>query len=524
MTTSEKLLNRAFKFRLYPNPVQVAELSEYERQLRWLWNLAHEQRLLAQKRPREERPRIDYFRQSKEMTEIVKEKSELGRVICCARQETLRHLDRAWQRYYKRLGGRPKFKRRIDRMGIYFSTTKHWKVELGNLTLAGAASSLGPIKIKQDRPWPGDAQFTSCHIVRDVDQWFAVFPLEFTIIQVRHKGHAVGINRGAIHAIADSNGRVVDSPRYYVRGLKKIAKLSRVLDRRTSRRKKPEFRYRQYCGDKESLDRNAAMLGISSGALLYHVRKKGSLELAIAHVRAHPPKALTVLTEGETGVRVLGRNREKARIALAKAHRDIRRKREWFLHDQSSHYTKHYALIGIEDWSTRDMTSSEPDENVKAPKHLLNRKILDVGWYELARQIDYKAEATGSQVVKVNPGIRDDKENVAGISKTCSGCGKALDVAASGNQYSLCDACNRSELGDVNAARNVLLRAILSKRETPTKREKTSIKIKGRTFRPKTSVKPIDEASGGDAPRRAPVDGGKAAREGGYPERTDKPQ
>ena len=229
-------------------------------------------------------------------------------------------------------------------------------------------------------------------------------------------------------------------------------------------------------------------------------------------------------SQGETGVRVLGRNREKARIALAKAHRDIRRKREWFLHDQSSHYTKHYALIGIEDWSTRDMTSSEPDENVKAPKHLLNRKILDVGWYELARQIDYKAEATGSQVVKVNPGIRDDKENVAGISKTCSGCGKALDVAASGNQYSLCDACNRSELGDVNAARNVLLRAILSKRETPTKREKTSIKIKGRTFRPKTSVKPIDEASGGDAPRRAPVDGGKAAREGGYPERTDKPQ
>ena len=76
----------------------------------------------------------------------------------------------------------------------------------------------------------------------------------------------------------------------------------------------------------------------------------------------------------------------------------------------------------------------------------------------------------------------------------------------------------------MNAARNVLLRAILSKRETPTKREKTSIKIKGRTFRPKTSVKPIDEASGGDAPRRAPVDGGKAAREGGYPERTDKPQ
>jgi hypothetical protein len=30
-------LHRAFKFRLYPTSAQVAELSEYERQLRWLW-------------------------------------------------------------------------------------------------------------------------------------------------------------------------------------------------------------------------------------------------------------------------------------------------------------------------------------------------------------------------------------------------------------------------------------------------------------------------------------------------------
>ena len=515
-------LHRAFKFRLYPTSAQVAELSEYERQLRWLWNLAHEQRLLALKRSREERPRIDYFRQSKEMTEVIRQNFELARVVCCARQETLRHLDRAWQRFYKRLGGRPKFKRRIDRMGIYFSTTKHWKVELGHLVLSGAASSLGPIQIKQDRPWPGDAKFTSCHIVCDVDQWFAVFPLEYSAIQLRPKTRAVGINRGAIHAIADSDGRVVDSPRYYVRGLKKIAKFSRILDRRTTRRKKSEFRYRQFHKDKVTLDSTAAMLGISPGALLYHVRKEGSIEAAIAHVRAHPPKPLAVICEGEIGVKILGRNREKARLQLARAHRDIRRKREWFLHDQSAYYTKHFSLIAIEDWSTKDMTSSEPDARIKAPKHLLNRKILDVGWYELGRQIDYKSEASGSQVVKVEPGIQNEENDARGISTTCSQCGKPIEYA-SGNQYSLCVSCHRTELGDVNAAKNVLLRAIQIKNKPPVKKEKTAIQIKGRVSRPKTPAKPVGEASGGDASGRAPVDGGKPSREGGRPIRTDNP-
>ena len=70
MTT--KNVRRAYKFRLYPTEVQVAELREWERQLRWLYNLAHEQRLLALARPREERPRVDYFRQAREMTEIVR--------------------------------------------------------------------------------------------------------------------------------------------------------------------------------------------------------------------------------------------------------------------------------------------------------------------------------------------------------------------------------------------------------------------------------------------------------------------
>ena len=453
-------VHRAYKFRLYPTEAQSAELDEWMRQLKFLWNLAHEQRLMAISRPRGEQPRVDYYRQGPEMTELMKAdpqlNSQLGRVVCSARQEILRDLDKAWQRWRKRLGGRPRFKCRTDAVRIYLSTPKHWKVDgLGHLLLSGVASSVGPLKIKQDRPWPGDAKFTACHLVRDVDQWYAVFPLEFSVHAEKPKGGAIGINRGAVHAIADSYGRVVESPHHYTKALEKIAKLSRDLAR----------------------------------------KEKGS------------------------------RNRHKAALKLARAHRTIRRQREHFLHGESSYYTKRYGLIGIEDWSTKDMTSSDPDPKIEAPKNLLNRKILDVGWYELARQIDYKAEATGARVVHVLPG--PDGKDPAGISTMDSYTNTVMPESASGTAHA-----ENGLLGDVNAARNVLLRALRAPKAPSAGgasspggkpnggKPKVTIKIKGRTKRSETSGKPSDEACGGDALAEAPVEAGTLDREVEHHERT----
>lgn len=480
-------VRRAYRFRLYPTREQAAELAEWERQLRWLYNLGHEQRCLAMQRPREGRPRVDYFRQSREMTEITRVHEQLARVVCCARQEALRDLDRAWQRFFKRLGGRPRFKNRTDSVRIYLSTPKHWKVEGGSLRLAGAAASVGAIELRQDRPWPGDAKFSSCHLTRDIDEWYAVFPLEHSLDLQKAKAGAVGINRGAVHAIADSMGRVVDSPRYYEHALERIQLLSRRLAKKV----------------------------------------KGS------------------------------RNRHKAAMRLARMHRKVRRQRQWFLHDQSAHYAKGYSTIAIEDLSTRKLVESPAAEEKRhfsvvcktagcggptykrrlckthyeaqrfIPKALVHRSILDAGWYELGRQLRYKSEARGGRVVAVEPGLAetasivDGTVGVGGISSTCSGCGAPIP-RASGHQYAYCDACAYAAPGDVNAARNVLLRAMRTPPPAP-KSPRATIKIKGRGKRSETPAKPAGEACGGDAPVRAPVEAGTRPREGAHPTRTVEP-
>lgn len=443
-------LRRGYRFRLYPTPEQVATLSAWERSLKWLWNLAHEQRLMAFWRPKGERPKVDYYSQGREMTALLDVDPRLKAVLCSARQQVLRDLDMAWQRWRKRIGGRPHWKGARHTVSFYVSTTAQWRVEAAALVLRGAASVVGPIKIRQDRPWPSACKFSSCRIVRECDEWYAVFALEETVpVPTAPKGEPVGINRGAVHGIADSDGTMHDAPESMARALDRVRKLSRDVSRKV----------------------------------------KGS------------------------------KNRRKAAVRLAKQHMKIARQREWWQHQQSAHYAKRHPVIALESFDTKRMTRAEPDEKIRtrSDKRALNRRILDVGWYEVARQIEYKAEATGARVVKVDP---------ANISRICSECGCGIVHPASGHADFNCPACGAFLDGDVNAARNVLARG-LDALAAPPGAPKARVSLKTPTRKRKsmgeTSAKSADEACGGDPPVRGPVEAGTRDREISHHARTVLP-
>lgn len=470
-------LKRAFKFRLYLMAAQAAELSEWERQLRKLWNLAHEQRMASLHRWRDwdyQRGKcpscgkdlsldvphgmacdfVDYFRQAREMTALLAMDDQLGRVVCSARQEILRDLDKAWQRWRKKLGGRPRFKRRVDSCRVYFSTTKAWSLSADGkyLSFGGAASSVGAVRIIQDRPWPDGAVLSSCSIVRDVDRWYAVFPLTYLKEVEQAPERSVGINRGAVHAIADTDGRVVDSPRFYVRALERLRRHARVVSRRSDRGK--------------------------------------------------PRKSTTFV------------KLDRAKERLAKDHRKIRLQREWWLHQQSAHYAKGYNLVALEDEKVKqilEVTEDDRRERPSMPWNKLHRNILDVGWYELARQIEYKAVAHGGTLVRVKPGpAGSDEEQPRGVSTCCAACGEPLAAPATGRRRFDCVVCFEKGLGDVNAAENILKRA--QGLPSPAPKERKSVKIKGRQKRSVTPPNLGGEASGGDPPVRGPVERGTPER------------
>ncbi|MGI1411279.1 RNA-guided endonuclease TnpB family protein, partial [Escherichia coli] len=66
-----------------------------------------------------------------------------------------------------------------------------------------------------------------------------------------------------------------------------------------------------------------------------------------------------------------------------------------YLHKVTTTVSKNHAMIVIEDLKVKYMsksaagTISHPGRNVRA-KSGLNRSILDQGWYEMRRQLEYK--------------------------------------------------------------------------------------------------------------------------------------
>lgn len=82
--------------------------------------------------------------------------------------------------------------------------------------------------------------------------------------------------------------------------------------------------------------------------------------------------------------------------------------------------------------------------------HHLAKSISDAGWSEFLAMPCYKAEEAGSRVVKVNP---------SGISQKCSQCRTIVTKDLSVRVHR-CPACGLVLDWDVNAAKNILKRAL----------------------------------------------------------------
>ena len=98
----------------------------------------------------------------------------------------------------------------------------------------------------------------------------------------------------------------------------------------------------------------------------------------------------------------------KLKSKITKLHIRIANTRNDYLHKVSSQLSKNHAIVILEDLKISNMSKSakgtveNPGKNVKH-KSGLNRAILDQGWGEFIRQLEYKLAWSGGQIIKVNP-------------------------------------------------------------------------------------------------------------------------
>ena len=145
-------------------------------------------------------------------------------------------------------------------------------------------------------------------------------------------------------------------------------------------------------------------------------------------------------------------NWHKSKRKINKLHTTIANIRKDYLHKTSTAISKNHAMIVIEDLQIRNMsksskgTSEKHGKNVKA-KSGLNKSILDQGWFEFRRQLEYKQSWRGGFVVAIPPQY---------TSQRCSCCGYVSRNNRQTQAKFECVECGHSENADINAARNIL--------------------------------------------------------------------
>ena len=145
-------------------------------------------------------------------------------------------------------------------------------------------------------------------------------------------------------------------------------------------------------------------------------------------------------------------NWKKAKARVQRIHARIGNARRDDLHKATTTISQNHAMVCIEDLQVRNMsksatgTTERPGKNVRA-KSGLNKSILDQGWFEFRRQLDYKLAWKGGWLVVVPP---------RNTSRTCPCCSH---VSADNRQTQArfaCVECGFEENADLVGAINVL--------------------------------------------------------------------
>ncbi len=234
---------RRATFRLYPTK-KVEDLLHYHRRLhKEIYNAAVSNRVTSYKKFGKS---VSYFEQQNCLPDFKEVWTEYKQTNSQALQATLKRVDLAFQRFFKSLGGYPKFKSIRRYSGWSYPSFTGWKChstgDNGYLELA----KIGSIQMRgKARLW---GHPKALDIVHRNGKWYASIVLDVNDELLRNSRKTddgvIAIDLGCNDAIAWTNGEengLIPAPRFFRKAEQKIKQLSKGKRRKRS----PNYKKKQ---------------------------------------------------------------------------------------------------------------------------------------------------------------------------------------------------------------------------------------------------------------------------------------
>jgi len=220
------LINRAYKYRIYPNKEQTILINKTIGSSRFIFNY-----FLAKWNDtyNETGNGLTYNKCSKELPKLKKELTWLKEVDSIAIQSSLKHLADSYSRFFKKQNKAPRFKSKKNRVQSY--TTKYTNGNIDILDKYIKLPKLGSVRFAKSRKVVG--RIISATIRRNPSgKYFVSLLVETEVKPYKKTDSAVGIDVGLKDFATLSDGTVYGNPKFFRTLEKKLEKAQRILSRR----------------------------------------------------------------------------------------------------------------------------------------------------------------------------------------------------------------------------------------------------------------------------------------------------
>ena len=196
--------------------------------------------------------------------------------------------------------------------------------------------------------------------------------------------------------------------------------------------------------------RHGTAVGIDVGIARFATLSDGTVYAPLNSFKRHQDR-LRRAQQSLSRKTKYSRNWYKAKARVQRVHARIANARRDYLHKCSTAVSQNHATVFIEDLRVCNMVASakgtveEPGTNVRA-KSGLNLAILDQGWSEFRRQLEYKQAWSGGELIAVP---------AHNTSRTCPQCGLVVKENRPTQAKFACIGCAFEEHADLVGAINV---------------------------------------------------------------------